>query len=171
MSSSSAQILIRPFHPTDVDALLELLNEIVRAGATTALETPLSATDFCSYFTNSDNHLFCQVAEDDDGFLLGFQSLQRHPKLPPDWADIATYARRNPITPGVGTALFRETRRQAILAGIPVINATIRADNIGGLTYYSRMGFEDYSTEQAIPLKDGTPIDRILKKYTNNLER
>lgn len=167
MSSSRSKILIRQLQLTDVAALLELLNEIIRAGGTTAIENPLTETEFCGYFANSDNHLFCHVAVDDDGLLLGFQSLQKHPKLPSGWADVATYARRTPITPGVGSALFEETRHQAAIAGIPFINATIRADNVGGLAYYSRMGFEDYSTEKAVPLKDGTPIDRISKKFTS----
>jgi L-amino acid N-acyltransferase YncA len=171
MSSSRAKIQIRPLQPTDVATLLELLNEIVRAGGTTAIETPLTESEFCGYFTNSDNHLFCHVAVDDKGLLTGFQSLQKHPNLPADWADIATYARRNPVTPGVGTALFEETRRQAVIAGIPFINATIRADNVGGLAYYSRIGFVDYSIEKAVPLKDGTPVNRISKKYTHLVDQ
>ena len=166
MSSSRVKIQIRPLQPTDVSTLLELLNEIVRAGGTTAIETPLTESEFCGYFTNSDNHLFCHVAVDDKGLLLGFQSLQKHPKLPAGWANIATYARRNPVTPGVGMALFEQTRRQAVIAGISFINATIRADNVGGLAYYSKTGFVDYSTEEAVPLKDGTPINRVSKKYT-----
>lgn len=47
--------------------------------------------------------------------------------------------------------------------GLP--NATIRADNAGGLAYYARMGFQDYAVARGVPLADGTPVDRISRRY------
>ncbi|WP_420810234.1 GNAT family N-acetyltransferase [Ensifer aridi] len=67
--------------------------------------------------------------------------------------------------PGAGTALFAATKAYARDAGFLAINATIRADNIGGLAYYSKMGFVDYKVDKAVPLKDGRPVDRISKRY------
>ena len=49
--------------------------------------------------------------------------------------------------------------------GMEAINAEIRADNSGGLTFYGKQGFEDYRVEQARPLRDGTPMDRLFKSY------
>jgi hypothetical protein len=43
--------------------------------------------------------------------------------------------------------------------------STIRADNIGGLAFYSALGFEDNGIHRAVPLRDGTPIDRVSKRY------
>ena len=94
-----------------------------------------------------------------------FQSLSRHTKLPVGWADIATFARVSPKIPGVGTSLFQKTLPYARSIYLEAINATIRADNVSGLSYYAKMGFIDYSVASAVPLNDGTPIDRISKKF------
>jgi hypothetical protein len=45
------------------------------------------------------------------------------------------------------------------------INATIRADNVGGLAFYSRLGFTDHGISRAVPLRDGTPVDRVSKRF------
>ncbi len=97
--------------------------------------------------------------------LMGFQSLTYHPELPERWADIATYTRMEPKTPGVGTALFAATNKNAPKFPISDINATIRSDNTGGLAYYQKCGFIDYAISEGIPLNDGTIVDRISKRY------
>lgn len=165
MTTGASRLFIRQAELGDADELCPLLNDIIRVGGTTAIEVPLSVQDFQAHFLNGPNHLCCVVAEDDAGSLLGFQSLERHSKLPQDWADIATFTRRQPRTPGVGRALFDATKQYAKTARIVAINATIRADNSGGLAYYSKMGFEDYSVNKAVPLADGTLVDRISKWF------
>ena len=53
--------------------------------------------------------------------------------------------------------------------GIPsacaILNDIIRADNPSGPGYYTTMGFEDHQVARAMPLQDGTPVDRISKRY------
>jgi len=66
---------------------------------------------------------------------------------------------------GVGSALFPVTRVAAEELGLKFINATIRADNVSGLAYYAKMGFETYDRLVQIPLLDGTPVDRIKKRF------
>ena len=61
--------------------------------------------------------------------------------------------------------LFSKTKDFAFAEKITAINATIRADNAGGLRYYNRMGFETYSINRGIPLKNGLEVDRISKRY------
>ncbi|MGO7580785.1 N-acetyltransferase family protein, partial [Rhizobium ruizarguesonis] len=79
-----------------------------------------------------------------DQSLVGFKSLSLYGDPPKGFADIATFARMTPRTPGVGTALFPATRDAAEEFGIEFINATIRADNVSGLGYYTKMGFKTY---------------------------
>jgi GNAT superfamily N-acetyltransferase len=105
------------------------------------------------------------MAETGDGVALGFQALVRNPDLPAAWGDIATFTRREPRRPGVGSALFGATRRAARELGLEAINATIRADNYAGIPYYEKMGFQTYSVAAGIPLLDGTPVDRVSKVY------
>jgi ribosomal protein S18 acetylase RimI-like enzyme len=66
---------------------------------------------------------------------------------------------------GVGSALFEETKKAARAAGVRTIDATIRADNTGGLAFYTRMGFVDYDRRVGVPLKNGTPVDRVRKRF------
>ena len=66
---------------------------------------------------------------------------------------------------GIGSKLFAATRDAAQAAGYIWINAEIRADNAGGLTYYQSRGFEDYGRIRGYRLGDGTTVDKILKRY------
>lgn len=70
-----------------------------------------------------------------------------------------------PRRPGVGKALFPATQIAARDLGLTTIFAIIRADNVGGLADYSRLGFVDWRTFKGVPLSDGTKVDRIAKLF------
>jgi L-amino acid N-acyltransferase YncA len=159
-------MIIRPASPDDITELCVILNEIIQTGGTTAIETPLSHQDFRDYFLSGPDHICCYVAEADTGNLIGFQAMEHHHKLPRNCADIATFAKQTAAKSGIGTALFQHTLRRATQTGLKSINATIRQDNALGIAYYSKMGFTDHSIAKAIPLQDGTKVDRISKRYT-----
>jgi ribosomal protein S18 acetylase RimI-like enzyme len=166
MSASDAKLRIRRAMASDAAPLCAILNAIIEIGGTTAFEIPLNVAKFGDYVLEGKGFLACFVAEDlATGAPLGFQALSRDPDLPENWADIATFAKRAPGTRGVGTALFAQTRLAARALELAAINAEIRADNHGGLAYYDKMGFETYRIAEAIPLRDGTPVDRIFKRY------
>ncbi len=155
---------IRVAKAEDVPELTQLLNEIVAIGGTTAREDPMTEVAFQAHYLAGPGFVSCMVAEGADGVLYGFQALARHPDLPDDWADIGSYAR--PGGPkGVGRALFPATCQAARAVGARTINAMIRADNVPGLGYYAAMGFRDYDRVKDRPLKDGTLVDGILKRY------
>ncbi len=155
---------IRPVQAGDAAELATLLNAIIARGGTTAWETPFTPDHLRdSYLIGPTVHC-CFVAER-DGELLGFQTLGTQGFLPPEIGDIATFARVGGTQSGVGSALFAATKARARELGLAAINATIRADNAGGLAFYSRMGFIDHEVVPAVPLKDGTPVDRIRKRF------
>lgn len=156
-------LVVRPFQPADAPTATDLLNAIIRTGGTTALQTPLSVEENTAYFLEGPKVLCCHVAVL-DGQLVGFQSLGRLAELPEGWGDIATFAAEGLTGRGIGSALLAATRAKALALGLHHINARIRADNTGGLTYYSRMGFVDYHVDRAVPLADGTPVDRVFKQ-------
>jgi len=157
---------IRPGRSDDAPPLTRLLNEIIAAGGTTAMEEALTEDGFAAYFLTGPDVLCCHVAElNATGEPVGFQAVCHYPDLPAGWGDIATFARRAPKLPGIGTALFPRTVAAAGSRSLIAINAAIRADNTGGLAYYDKMGFRTYRTLAAVPLRDGTPVDRILKRY------
>ncbi len=165
MSHERSAISTRPAMLGDVPQMCSLLNEIIEIGGTTALEIPFTHETLAMAYLSGEDHMGCFVALDGAGDVAGFQALLHHEALPRGWADIATFSRVHPKLPGIGAALFAATRAFAQSAGIVAINATIRADNVGGLAYYGKMGFDTYAVEKGRPLRDGTPVDRISKKY------
>jgi len=156
---------IRPALAQDAPQMIAVLTPIILAGGTTAIETPLCADDLRQWFVDGPDALACHVAVD-QGRVVGFQSLGRNVKLPVDCADIASFAQMTPKVRGVGRALFAQTVRAARSLGLAQINATIRVDNTPGLGYYTKMGFVDHGVTKGVPLKDGTPIDRVHKRFT-----
>lgn len=151
----------------DAEAMASLINEIIAIGGATAIETPFTRASMDHDFVSGPHVISCIVAEQ-DGELLGFQvllgSTEEEP-IPDGWGSIGTYARVGRTGGGTGSALFEATKQAARAAGLHAIDATIRADNTGGLTFYSRMGFVDYDRRIGVPLKDGTRVDRVRKRY------
>jgi len=165
---------VRPVTSADAPELADLLNAIIARGGTTALQESYTPERLDAAYLTGQDVLSCVVAIDrDSGRLEGFQTLVREPYLPGDWGDIGTFARVDATQRGVGSALFAVTLDRARAIGLAGLNAQIRADNSGGLAFYNRMGFEDSQVDRAVPLSDGTPVDRINKRYlltTANLE-
>ncbi|MEI4472515.1 GNAT family N-acetyltransferase [Frigidibacter sp. MR17.24] len=154
-------LAVRPLIAADRDALRAVLNDIIATGGTTAHEDPFTADGFAAHLAGARVvHVVL-----DGGAPVGLQYLAEDPRLPAGWLAIATFTRRAPPVPGAGRALFAATSAWARGAGVTAIDATIRADNTGGLAYYGRMGFETYRTWPAVPLRDGTPVDRIAKAW------
>ena len=159
------ELRVRPTRRSDAAALADLLNEIIAAGGTTAYEMPFAPNAFADAHIDGPGVITSVIAEDEAGRAMGFQILLRNGSLEPDWGDIGTFARRDETTRGIGSALFAATCDAARAAGLHTLNATIRADNVGGLAFYARMGFVDYAVTRAVPLADGTPVDRIARRF------
>jgi L-amino acid N-acyltransferase YncA len=160
------EVLVRAARSEDAAGLAELLNGVIARGGTTALEEPFTPARLDATYLTGPEVICCFVAVDPaSGRHEGFQTLGRYPGLPDGHGDIGTFARVGGTQRGVGRALFAATEAEARRLGLAGINATIRADNSGGLQFYSRLGFVDHSVRRAVPLKDGAPVDRISKRY------
>lgn len=156
-------LLVRAMQSCDVPAACVILNEIIAVGGTTAHQRPFDETGFARAHLGAD-HIVCHVVLDPQDVVAGFQWLGRNADLPRDCADIATFTRREPPLKGAGRALMAATHIAARAAGFAQINATIRADNVPGLGYYSAMGFRDHGLSPAVALDDGSRVDRIHKR-------
>ena len=165
MVSSQISFSVRQATPDDAAPLCLIINEIIAIGGTTALQAPLSVDELNDHYISGRDCFGCFLAETSQGEALGFQTLVSNAELPAAWADIGTFTRRVPRVPGVGTLLFEHTKGYARTLSLLAINATIRADNHGGLAYYGKMGFEPRSVAKDVPLMDGTLVDRISKTY------
>lgn len=155
---------VRPAVSADAPQMSKLINAVIAIGGTTAYETPLDADYIRRRFIAPDNNISCHVAIA-NGRLAGFQSLiWGNDTMPDGWSVIATFVGLDRAKMGIGKKLFSATRFAAKAAEVKTIDATIRADNIGGLKYYGGLGFTDYDVLKDIPLNDGTPVDRIRKR-------
>lgn len=163
-------VTTRPARPADAPAMCAILNAIIAIGGTTAYEDPFTPATMTANYIAAPQLIRCTLAEI-DARPVGFQALW-HPDTahdpnapPPGWAVIATFVQPGLTGQGIGRALFTATQEAARAAAIRSIDATIRADNRSGLTFYGAMGFRDYDVIRAVPLMDGTPVDRIRKRF------
>ncbi|MCG6883677.1 MAG: GNAT family N-acetyltransferase [Silicimonas sp.] len=146
-------------------AMAEILNEVIAAGGTTALTTPVTSDDIAAWMSRSPGQSAWHVAEDTAGTVLGFQWIEPgEDYLPREAAEIATFARPGHTGLGIGSALFQATRKAAKDLGYAWINANIRADNTGGLAYYQSRGFEDYGRIGGYRMANGQTVDKVLKR-------
>ncbi|MEL6585449.1 MAG: GNAT family N-acetyltransferase [Pseudomonadota bacterium] len=135
---------IRRAQPFDAGAMAALLQAIIDKGGTTALRGPVMGADLRDWMAQTDT--IWHVAEL-DGDILGFQWIGPNSALPPQACDIATFVDLDRHGLGIGTRLFDASRKAAKAAGFAWINATIRKENTGGLSYYQSRGFEPYGQD------------------------
>ena len=165
MKPSTESLTVRPAVDADIEGMRTLLNEIIRVGGTTAITKELSSDEMRECFISGENLVSCFVAVDSNGAIAGFQSLSTYGSVPIGWVDIATFASRSRHKSGVGSALFARTREAASKLSFSTINASIRIDNVGGLAYYSRMGFQTYLNEIGDPQTHERAFNRVHKRF------
>lgn len=157
-------MIIRPARPADAAQMSAILNEIIGIGGTTAYLTPVSECKMLGWMAKDGTVSSWQVAEK-DGSVIGYQSAEPHPKLPPEAVTVASYVKIGTTGLGVGGKLFTATQAACRALGYRWINATIRADNTSGLTYYGKMGFIDWHIDADGALSDGTVTGKISKRF------
>lgn len=149
----------------DAKSMATLLNEIIEKGGTTALTRPVTAQDITEWMTTEADRSAWHVALDDAERVMGFQWIAPHTQLPQEAVDVATFVQVGRTGLGIGSALFSATSKAAKDLGYAWINATIRADNTGGLTYYQSRGFRDWAFDEGMRLESGQIVDKISKRY------
>jgi GNAT superfamily N-acetyltransferase len=158
-------VTTRPARPEDAAPMAALLNTIIARGGTTAHQAPFDPDRILSHYVLAPDAISCTLAEI-DGTIIGFQALGTAPGyLPEGWGEIGTFVAEGMQGKGVGKALFAASSAAARAAGLRHIDATIRADNFGGLAYYTGLGFRDYRILRHVPLADGHPVDRHGKRF------
>ncbi len=146
---------IRPATSDDAAAMAEVQNEIFSAGLRKA---PTDVTTVLANYIEHADRIECSVAEDEDGRILGFQSLRyARPDNPygvaEGWGIIGTHVSPLAARKGVGSALFAATRQAAEAKGLQNIDASIGADNVLGQAYYEAMGFTTYRQSDGLVCK------------------
>lgn len=161
-------MIIRSATLDDAPDMTALLNEIIAIGGTTAHQTPFDEDSMLRHYIAPDDLISCHVAELENE-VVGFQWLgwpdPDFDSLPKGWAVIASFVASEAAGRGVGKRLFAATVTTAMQAGVKTIDATIRADNLSGLRYYSSVGFADYHRLTNVALSDGTVVDKARKRF------
>lgn len=158
-------ITVRRAGDLDAREMAELLNAIICKGGTTAFTLEIARDDILGWFHQASDRSVWHVAKDEGGAILGFQSIEPNPALPPEACDIATFVRMGQTGLGIGSRLFEASCAAARRLGYAWINATIRADNAGGLAYYQSRGFETYARHPDQRLSNGLIVDKISKRF------
>jgi L-amino acid N-acyltransferase YncA len=158
-------INVRPVMTLDANSMAVLLNAIIEKGGTTALTRPVTGQDLTEWMASNASQSAWHVALDDTEQVVGFQWISPHEKLPPEACDVATFVQIGRTGLGIGSALFSATAKAAKGLGYKWINATIRADNDGGLTYYQSRGFRTWIIDEGIKLDSGLIVDKISKRF------
>lgn len=158
-------IPVRRAMTLDTGSMAKLLNAIIEKGGTTALTRPVTAQDIAEWMAAGADRSAWHVALDETEQVIGFQWISPHEKLPPEAVDIATFVMLGRAGLGIGSALFTATQKAARDLGYEWINATIRADNEGGLTYYQSRGFRDWAFDEGVQLDSGLVVDRVSKRF------
>ncbi|WP_108813390.1 GNAT family N-acetyltransferase [Loktanella sp. Alg231-35] len=151
----------------DAPGMTMVLNAIIARGGTTAHQTPYDTERMQLHYISPPELVCCHVAKQ-GGAVLGFQWVgwpNPEPPMPDGWAVIASFVAIEAAGQGIGQMLFKATQKAARKAGVKTIDATIRADNVPGLRYYGGLGFVDYARLIDVPLRDGTRVDRIRKRF------
>ena len=146
---------IRPATPGDANAISDVLEELVAAGRRAKNSDPEFVL---RHYIRHPDRVQCSVAADDDGRILGFQSLkiarESNPyDTPVGWGIIGTHVRPTAARTGVGKHLFSASQEAARASGLRKIEAFIGADNEAALTYYKAMGFRTYRREEGVICK------------------
>lgn len=141
---------IRDATLADVPSMSAILRELTARGRRTS---PDDEAFVRANYIESPHKVRCSVTEDEDGTVLGFQSLKVADEgnpwgVPPGWGIIGTHIHPAAARRGVGRALFGVTRAAAAEAGLTDVDATIAATNVEGLAYYEAMGFRTYRTPE-----------------------
>lgn len=148
-------MIIRTAITADAAAMTALQNRIIAIGGTTAHQTPRTEAQMRDTDLDGPGVISSVVAED-QGQIIGWQSLS-------NWngdVHIGTFVQPGLQAKGVGGALFALTRDNARAAGVKSIVAYIRADNLPGLAYYTRIGFVEYESDPVFALNDGRIVGR-----------
>ncbi|WP_162651410.1 GNAT family N-acetyltransferase [Lentilitoribacter sp. Alg239-R112] len=137
---------IRTAVPTDAPQMSFMLKQLVASGKRTS---PADEAFIMRNYIEDPDRILCSVAIDDDGTLLGFQSLMwaldgNRFETPVGWGIIGTHVSPLAGRRGVGSSLFDVTKKAAYDAGLENIEAFIGSTNVEGQAYYEKMGFRTY---------------------------
>ena len=159
-------IQIRPVRVGDAEGIVNVLNPLVETGESTALDTAFTAEEEGIFIREFPVRGLFHVAEQTDrGVIVGFQNVEPFATYTAAFAHvgvIGTYVDRSEHRQGIGRLLFEATRRAAKEKGYEKLFGFVRADNVAGLAFYKRIGFEAIGIAKRHAKIKGRYIDEVM---------
>lgn len=156
---------IRDAVPDDAEAIVEIFNPIIATGLYTAFDTPLTTPFEREYIRNFPARGVFHVAEDGNGTIVGFQSMEPFASYTHAFDHVGvlgTYVDLDRRRLGIATRLFDATFRAAVQKGYEKIFTFVRADNTAAVQTYMRQGFRAVGTALRHARIAGRYVDEIV---------
>ena len=160
------QVLIRKVRLTDAEAIVALLNPIIKAGKYTVLDGPLTVEVEREFIASFPRRGVFQVAErQSDGVILGFQTIEPfatytrallHVAIIGTFVDLA-HRRR-----GIGLRLSSVAFEAARAKGFEKLFSYVRADNPQALAFYLGLGFRIVGTAKRQAKIGRAYVDEVI---------
>jgi L-amino acid N-acyltransferase YncA len=158
-------IRIRPIRIEDAEGVVNVLNPLIRAGESTALDRVFSADEERIFISAFPPRGVFHVAENTGGVIVGLQNVEPFATYTDAFAHvgvIGTYVDPSGHRQGIGRILFEATRLAAKDKGYEKFFAFVRADNVAGLAFYKRIGFEVIGIAKRHAKIKGHYIDEVM---------
>jgi L-amino acid N-acyltransferase YncA len=156
---------VRDAVPDDADAIVTIFNAIIATGLYTVFDTPLTAAFERDYILNLPARGVFHVAEDGEGAIVGFQSMEPFASYTHAFDHVGvlgTYVDLGRRRQGIATRLFEATFRSAVQKDYEKIFTFVRADNDAAMRTYSRQGFRTVGTARRHARIAGRYVDEII---------
>lgn len=159
-------IRIRPVRVEDAEGVANVLNPLIQAGESTALDRVFTTDEERIFISGFPTRGVFNVAEKtEDGVIVGFQNVEPFATYTNSFAHvgvIGTYVDPSGHRQGIGRLLFEATRLAAKDRGYEKLFAFVRADNAGALAFYKRIGFEVIGTAKRHAKIKGRYVDEAM---------
>jgi L-amino acid N-acyltransferase YncA len=159
-------IRIRPVCVEDAQGVVNVLNPLIQAGESTALDRLFTLEEERIFIGAFPARGIFNVAEKTgDGVIVGFQNVEPFATYSDAFAHvgvIGTYVDPSGHRQGIGRLLFEATRLAAKEKGYEKLFAFVRADNAGGLAFYKRIGFAVIGIAKRHAKIRGRYIDEVM---------
>jgi RimJ/RimL family protein N-acetyltransferase len=146
--------------------MVNVLNPLIRAGESTALDRVFTVDEEKAFISAFPPRGIFHLAERaTDGVIVGFQNVGPFATYTDAFAHvgiIGTYVDPSGHRQGIGRLLFEATRLAAKEKGYEKFFAFVRADNVAGLAFYERIGFEVIGVAKRHAKINGRYLDEVM---------
>jgi L-amino acid N-acyltransferase YncA len=142
--ATDAPLTVRRATPADAAGIVSIWTAIVSEKVYSAVDRPFTVEGECAYLESLSAEEAVFVAENEDGELVGFQTLDRWTKLFHSMdhvGQLGTFVLGEWRGRGVGRQLAAQTLAFARSAGYEKMVVFVRARNTGAQRFYAASGF------------------------------